>query len=73
MRRQRVPAVANLQLAGIGSRLEGLLRPFVPAPDYDRKLQPLGGIRWPRGGARVALPGEVAMFDVADAGELQEW
>ena len=73
MRRQQVPAVAMLQVSSIGARLDGLLRPHVPVPVFDRKLQPLAGVRWPRGAGRVEVPGEVALFEVVDPGELQEW
>lgn len=50
-----------------------LLEPPVVAPEFDPKLQPLAGIRWPQGVRRCALEGEVALFDVADPGELQGW
>lgn len=71
MRRQGVPQV---QVAPFSARLEILLRSPEVAPVYDRQLQPLAGIRWQGlGMRRVAVAGEVAMFDVPDAGQLQEW
>ena len=71
MRRVSVPRV---EVAPFGARLEVLLRAPEVAPVYDRKLQPLAGIRWQGLGARrTAIAGEVAMFDVADPGQLQEW
>lgn len=53
--------------------LEGLLQPSLAAPEYERKLQPLAGVRWPQGERRTAVAGEVAMFDVTDPGVLQDW
>lgn len=54
--------------------MDALLRSPEVAPVYDPKLQPLGGVRWPAVGARrVPVAGEVAMFDVADPGKLQDW
>ena len=71
MHRQSVPRV---EVAPFSPRLEILLRSPEVAPSYDRKLQPLAGIRWQGlGRARVSVPGEIALFDVVDAGELQEW
>lgn len=52
---------------------EGLLQPPAATPAYESKLHPLGGIRWPHGGRREHLEGEVAMFDVTDPGALQDW
>lgn len=70
-RRQPVPPV---EYSGDADVLEGLLRSPELAPVYDRNLQPLAGIRWQGlGTRRVPVAGEVAMFDVADGGELQEW
>lgn len=51
----------------------GLLQPPVGAPEGEGKLQPLGGIRWPEGERHVPVEGEVALFDVTDPGELQDW
>lgn len=71
MRRQRVPKV---EVAPFGKRLEVLLRSPDVAPVYERNLQPLAGVRWQGLGVRrVAVAGEVAMFDVTDPGELQDW
>jgi hypothetical protein len=71
MRRQSVPKV---EVAPFSPRLEILLQSPEVAPVYDRKLQPLAGIRWTGlGMRRIALSGEVAMFTVTDPGELQEW
>lgn len=70
MRRQSVPRV---EVAPLSARLSALLRPREVAPVYDRVLQPLVGVRWPRGVPRAPLPGEVPMFDIEDEGELQEW
>lgn len=71
MKRQRVPAVG---VASLGPRLEILLRSPEIAPVYARKLQPFTGIRWVGlREHRVRLDGEVAMFDVTDPGELQDW
>lgn len=71
MRRQNVPPV---QVASFGPRLEVLLRSPEVAPVYDRKLQPLVGIRWTGlGMRRVAVAGEIALFDVDDPGRLQDW
>lgn len=50
-----------------------LLEPAAPAEEFERKLHPLLGIRWPMGDARRTMPGSVALFDVGDPGELQEW
>ena len=72
MQRQHVPAIA-IPTGSPWERLEVLLRSPVVVPVYERKLQPLAGLRWPRGIARVAVPGEVALFRVEDEGELQEW
>lgn len=72
-RRVAVPAVARISPEPVIARLSVLLHPREAAVVYDRKLQPLEGIRWPRGSTRVALPGEVAMFDVDEPGELQRW
>ena len=72
-RRIAVPAVARISPERVIARLSVLLQPREAAAVYDRKLQPLEGIRWPRGSTRVALPGEVAMFDIDDPGELQRW
>lgn len=72
MRRQTVPSV-TVATGAAWRRLDALLRSPEVVPVYDRRLQPLAGVRWPRGSARVAFPGEIAMFDVDDAGELQEW
>lgn len=74
MRRAHVPAVAPIAGARGLARLEVLLRSPEIAPVYERKLQPLAGIRWTGlGTRRVTVAGEVAMFDVADPGELQAW
>lgn len=71
MRRTNVPAV---EVARFGPRIEILLRSPEVAPVYDRKLQPFAGIRWHGLGVkRVPVAGEVAMFDVTDPGELQDW
>lgn len=71
MRRRAVPAV---EVAPLGPRLDVLLRSPAVAPVYDRKLQPLGGVRWQGLGVRrEPVEGEVAMFDVADPGKLQDW
>lgn len=44
------------------------------SPEYDPRMPELAGVRWPsRVPQRVPVEGEVAMFDVADPGELQEW
>lgn len=72
MNRERVPApeVApqSLMLCNL------LLQPQPPELVYDRNLQPLEGVRWPRMGTRVArVRGEVALFEVTDPGELQDW
>lgn len=72
-RRVAVPAVARISPERAISRLSVLLQPREVAAVYDRKLQPLEGVRWPRGSTRVALPGEVAMFDIDEPGELQRW
>lgn len=74
MRRLTVPAIAPTVTVTVASRLEGMLRGDV-RPVYDPKLQPLDGVWWPRPVRRVAAPtpGDVAMFDVTDPGELQDW
>lgn len=72
-RRVAVPPVVRISPERVIARLSLLLQPRDVAPVYDRQLLPLEGIRWPRGSKRVALPGEVAMFDVDDPGELQRW
>lgn len=58
----------TLQLASVE-----LLQPPVAAPEYERKLQPLAGVRWPQGERRAPVAGEVAMFDITDPGVLQDW
>lgn len=50
-----------------------LLQPPVAAPEYETKLQPLAGVRWPQGERRTPLAGEVALFEVTDPGVLQDW
>lgn len=71
MRRQRVPKV---EVAPFSPRLEVLLQSPEVAPVYDRNLQPLAGVRWQGlGMRRVQVAGEVALFDVTDPGELQDW
>lgn len=52
---------------------DGLLEPPERERDYDPKLQPLAGVRWPQGERRTPVEGEVALFDVTDPGELQDW
>lgn len=71
MRRRSVPRV---EVAPFSKRLDVLLSAPEVAPVYDRNLQPLAGVRWQGlGSRRVAVAGEVALFDVAEPGELQEW
>lgn len=65
-------AVAASEVAS-AMTLEGLLQPPVASPEYERKLQPLGGVRWPQGERRAPVAGEVALFDVTDPGVLQDW
>lgn len=72
-RRVAVPAVSRISPERVIARLSVLLHPREVAAVYDRKLRPLEGIQWPRGSTRVALPGEVAMFDIDEPGELQRW
>lgn len=73
MKRRAVPVVAPAMTARVAARLRPLLTPR-PAPVvYERKLQPLESVAWPRRAALPAIPGQVAMFDVADGGELQTW
>jgi hypothetical protein len=59
----------TMELASFG----GLLQSSPAAPEFDGKLQPLAGVRWPAGERRTAAAGEVALFEVTDPGELQEW
>lgn len=42
-------------------------------PVYDSRVEPLAGVRWPVGYRRPTVEGEVAMFEIEDEGELQEW
>ncbi|WP_126893421.1 hypothetical protein [Microbacterium sp. HSID17254] len=72
-RRSAVPEVAALTRAAGDSRENPLLTPPEPSPVYDRKLQPLDGVRWPRPAPPESMPWEVPMFDVTDPGELQDW
>lgn len=72
-RRIGVPAVTDLATVPESERVNPLLAPREVAPVYDRKLQPLAGVRWPRGEPRAQEPWEVALFDVPDPGELQTW
>lgn len=73
MRRVPVPACGPMMTAKIAARLDFLLRPPGAVPEYDRKLHPIAGVRWPRGAVHIPLPWEVAMFEVTDPGEVQEW
>lgn len=51
-----------------------LLEPPVGEPALDPRTPELAGIRWGALGARrEPVAGEVALFDVAEPGELQEW
>ncbi|WP_136057261.1 hypothetical protein [Microbacterium sp. K24] len=68
-----VPVIGRVIPERVASRLDLLLRPREPPAIYERKLRPLAGVQWPRGAERIALPGEVPMFDVVERGELQEW
>jgi hypothetical protein len=72
-RRIAVPDVAGLTSAVTVARVNPLLEPREPAPVYERKLRPLAGVRWPRPAPPAPLPWEVALIDVTDPGELQDW
>lgn len=74
MRRQSVPACGRVMTPKIAARLSELLSSPEVAPVFEKNLQPLAGIRWQGlGSRRMAVAGEVALFDVPEPGELQTW
>jgi len=72
MRRRSVPTVGRMLTSPAVERVEAMLRP-APLPVHAAKLQTLGGVWWPRPVRVGPATGEVALFELQDLGELQEW